>query len=152
MSSTHSAINLPENKAPGRFLQVLLLSTLIVGLGCGTTGPKNTVSGKVTYKGSPVEGSITFVTSAGKEFTGPITGGTYFLNDTPPGEVRVSIKGPPKMPGVMPGKDKLPDLPAGKGPAVQMGVSPPKKYESPENGLKYTVKGGKETKDFDLTD
>jgi len=126
MFSTHSSINLPPGiQPPGRFLQVLLLSTLIVGVGCGTTGPKDVVSGKVTYKGSPVEGTITFITAAGKEFQGPITGGAYFLNDTPKGEVRVTIKGPPTL--SVQGKGDVPALPASKGPAVQMGVSPPKK-------------------------
>jgi len=152
MFSTHSSINLPPGiQPPGRFLQVLLLSTLIVVVGCNPPGPKNVVSGKVTYKEKPVEGTITFITAAGKEFQGPITGGTYFVNDIPAGEVRVTVKGPPKINVGGAGKD-LPELPAGKGPAVQMGVSPPKKYENPDNGLKFTVKGGKETKNFDLTD
>ncbi len=43
------------------------------------------------------------------------------------------------------------DQPAMPASTLTPSVNPPAKYASPENGLKYEVKGGKETFDIQLT-
>jgi hypothetical protein len=109
----------------------------------------------VTLNGAPVTGEVTFI-GQGKEAKGAAAfDGSYFINDPPLGEVKVTVK-PIAIPGgALPkGKpadaSKLPDMPA-IGEAIKQGVPPPAKYASPDNGLKFEVKAGKQKIDISLT-
>ena len=130
-----------------------VLSLLVtVALGCGgSKGSKDSVSGKVTTGGQPVSGEIVFTFADGKTLSSPIgEGGKYSIPGAPKGEAKVSVKGMGGIAGPakgMPDGPKGVDMPAAGGG----GVPPPGKYAKADNGLTYTVKGGDETKDFDLT-
>ena len=132
-----------------------LLVAALIFAGCGDAGPANAVSGKVTLNGEPVAGSITFVGADGKEVSSPVGpgGGTYNIVDPPQGEVTVLIKGPgiAATPELKPAPGAM-AMPSGtdKG-ANSMGVNPPAKYADASGGLKYTVRAGRQTKDFELT-
>ncbi len=131
-----------------RFSLVLLfLPALLLVMGCGGKGgAKDSVSGKVVFKGQPVEGSITFIGANGKEASAPImSDGTYMVPDPPLGEDKIVIKGAPGMSNAparkipaMPGKDVTP---------VAKGTPPPARYAVPTNGLTFKVTGGKQTYD-----
>jgi len=131
--------------------RALLLFSVLCLVGCsGKGGAKTTVTGKITFNNQPVSGSVHFVGPGGKEVQGALLDGAYKVDDAEVGENKIAVKGIPgaAAPTVAPPKDapKLPDMGAG----AKTGVAPPKKYESPENGLKYTVAPGKQTKDFEL--
>src|SRR6185437_5221911 len=82
---------------PSRHRSLLLLVGLVFLLGCGGgKGPKNYVVGKVTYKGKPVLGTITFLTSDGNEVTAPINpDGSYMVGEPPMGDNKIAIRGLP---------------------------------------------------------
>ena len=133
------------------FLAFLLVPMLFCSVGCGKSGSKNSVTGKVTLNQKPVSGSIAFVGKDGKEVLGPINpDGSYVVNDLALGDYKIVIKG---IPGMANG-----NVPAGMGGAMKdasappaMGAAPPFKYASPNNGLTFNVAGGAQTKDFELT-
>jgi len=136
-----------------RFPLFLLLATLVWVVGCGTRGPKNSVSGKVTLNGKAVGGSVLFVGPDGKDYPTSIDHtGTYTLVDPPSGECKVAVRGTGKsaMPAVeSAGVGSMAPPPGVK--QIEEGVPPPSKYASPENGeLKFTVTGGNQTYDIVL--
>jgi len=124
-------------------------------LGCGSQGPKNTVSGKVTLKGDPVAGSVVFIGSDNKEVMTHINpDGTYSVPDPAMGENKVLVKGgavggpaPPVLEGTP--KDFKGTMPPTT--TTKMGVAPPPKYGSPDNGLSFKVTGGAQKYDIELT-
>jgi len=129
---------------------------VVVGTtGCGDgKGAKNSVSGKVTLNGENVGGTVTFVTvDTKKEFVSPIKqDGTYQIDNPPPGQVKVVVKGMGMGATVKPppaGKDvaKMPEM-----PGSAQGKEPPAKYASEKTTpLTYEVKTGKQTYDIPLT-
>ena len=120
---------------------------LPLALGCAGGGPRAIVSGKVTVDGQPpaTGTTVTFVSADGKSVSGAVdTDGSYNVVDAPLGPVKIVVKGvsggptaAPKSGGDMPGMAA-----AGRGAPV------PPKYASPDNGLTYDVKAGKQ--DFDI--
>jgi len=135
--------------------RALFLLSVLCLVGCTKSGAKTTVSGKVTLNNQGVMGSISFIGPSGKEVQGGLLDGAYSINDVEVGENKVAVKGPPGGMAPAPGgaKDaaKLTEVPGGPTAAAKTGVPAPRKYESPDNGLKYTVTPGKQTKDFELT-
>src|SRR5262249_36775559 len=114
-----------------RLLSVVVLSACIfVAAGCQRP-PKDSVSGKVTLNGQPVMGIIRFIGSKGVEAIGPIMpdDGSYTIHNPPQGDVDVTI-----------------EAMVNQRPTQR----PPVKYAKP-GLLKFTVTGGKQVKDFDLT-
>jgi hypothetical protein len=154
---------LRRHRLPGVLCRVLavvvLLPLLTVTAGCSGSGPKNTVSGKVTLKGQLILGSITFVGPNGKEVTAPINPDTsYLIPDPAMGENKIAIKG---IPGAAPGgapaeagqpglkKDMMKDMLS----PTTMGVPPPAKYATPggpDGKLTFTVTGGKQEFNIEL--
>src|SRR5438067_10329486 len=75
---------------------LLLLAVLV---GCGSKRPKvGAVSGKITYKGRPVNDAALLLYPTGGAVTNPITipvtsGGDFRITDVPPGEYKVVVQG-----------------------------------------------------------
>ena len=120
---------------------------LAVLAGCGGDGGKATISGKVSYKGAPVTGgTLTLYPASGPPY--PLTikaDGTFNVSGVPIGEMGVGID------------TGLPPAAAPAGSSMPQGLPPhvaiPPKYKDPKtSGLTWDVKGGGNTKDFDLTD
>jgi len=127
-----------------------LLAVLVWGAGCGSKGPKNVVTGKVTLNGQPVAGTVTFTGGGGKEVNAPINpDGTYMIPDPPEGENQIVVKGFLGATGPLPGAEKVPggglSTPGGALKPAEMGANPPAKYGKPGNGLSFNVTGGKQT-------
>ena len=149
----------------------LCLVTLLGFLGGCSSGNPNvpaTISGTVTYKGTPLlGGSMMF---HGKETVYPAaigSDGTYLGRDFPIGEMTVTIetetlnpetKNAKPYPGkAMAGKDKMAEQfrppPEGVTVAAPTYVKIPAKYaDKTKSGLTMTLKPGKQTENFKLTD
>ena len=130
----------------GSAFSFLLGLGLVVGCGAGG-GDVGELSGSVSYDGKPVsEGSITFIATDGKSPTagGSIKDGKYTASKVPAGSSKVSISAVKVV-----GKKKAYDTP--DSPEVPI-TEPllPEKYNV-KTELKYDVKAGTQTKDFDLT-
>lgn len=133
---------------------LLLLPALLLVGGCGRQGPDTVVTGKVTYKGNPVAGTLTFA-GTGKEVSAPINpDGTYVVGNPPLGPVKILVKGMPGAAAVKAGPTaggkKLPELPGMPKGAAAAGLPPPPKYASPKGALAYEVKAGRQTHDIEL--
>jgi len=142
-----------------RFLLIALLIAAVVGVaGCGSRGPKNLLTGKVTLKGEPVNGSLAFIGPDSQEKVCPINpDSTYVIGDLPAGDYQVLVKpfgkaaGPAGAPTPVIPKDSaaMPGMPSG--PSLGQGATPPAKYGKPGNGLTVKVTGSsKQTQDFPL--
>jgi len=127
-------------------LRVLLLGVIFVPLGCGQK-QKATVSGTVTYKGTPLtSGTVTFYGSDNQVVSGSIdTNGAYSIAGVPVGPAKISVITPPapspkQVKGGVPGGD-----------AQTNSVQIPKKYELPDqSGLTYTVVSGSQEHPIEL--
>ena len=138
----------------------LILGVLV---GCGD-GNKATVSGKVTYKGAPVTGgTLTLYPSSGTPYPVNINAnGAFNVSDVPVGQMGVAVstdnvpttQGYQMPPGVTPPKDMAtPEAPKIDMSNQEKKVIIPAKYRDPKtSGFTWDVKGGKNTRDFDLTD
>ena len=147
-----------------RFVAALTVFLCLTALtGCGDSS-KAAVSGKVTYKGAPVTGgTLTLYPTSGTPFPVNINAnGTFNASDAPIGQMGVSIstdnvvsfQGYQMPPGVQPPKDvnspAQPNIDTSNAPKK---VEIPAKYKDPKtSGLTWDVKGGKQSKDFELTD
>jgi hypothetical protein len=154
-------------------LSVLVLSLVFLPA-CGKGGANSRVSGKVKYAGAPVTGgTIVFQGKEGGErYNSGIKGdGTYTITNITPGDYTVIIETESINPNasrpkegyggqaVSPAQQQLemmkkqgmaPDATDGGPPITYVKI--PAKYASDKSGLEYTVKKGKNEKDFDLTD
>ena len=155
----------------GRLL--CLLSPLVFALlgGCGSAVNPNapaTVSGKVTYNGSPVPGGT--LSFHGKDVVYPTPigpDGSYLGRDFPIGELTVTVdtealnperKTAKPYPGkAMAGPDKMAEQfrPPPEGVTATPGtyVKIPAKFkDKTKSGLTVTLKSGSQTHNFELTD
>jgi hypothetical protein len=124
--------------------------------GCGPS--KASITGTVTFAGQPLpSGTITFASDAGsKPVKGSaITDGKYTISDFPAGPAKVSVvtTPPPNSGRVVAAPPGTPAMPMPGGAAAPGKYVPiPLRYSAPEkSGLTYEVKGGEQTKDFDVT-
>ncbi|MDB5341199.1 MAG: hypothetical protein JWN70_6818 [Planctomycetaceae bacterium] len=120
-----------------------LLLSLAVGCGGAPAGPKRVfadVAGKVLYKGAPLKmGTIMFQPSSGAPASGKINpDGTYSLvGEIGPNTITItSVEEVAKI------------AEPGKSPPIQNHI--PVRYGTRDSGLKFEVKAGKNTADFDL--
>ena len=138
--------------------RVVLTGTLtlilpILSVGCGSSGPAmGRVSGKVTYKGSPLtKGTVTFQSTApnGRNATGEIqSDGSYTLQTENPSDG--ALLGEYKVAIYAHDEEVLDYTPAKPVPLKRLA---PAKYEKTEtSGLTATIKSGSNPLNFDLTD
>ena len=138
------------------FILANVICSLLIGCG-GPTGPKRTfgdVTGTVKHKGNPVaNGSIVFQPPSGAPIVGNIKAdGTYTLKGVI-GPNDVMINNPrPEPPKAKAGDDfaKNKAAMAEYEKAINEAKIVPDKYTSPKSGLKFEVKAGKNTANFDL--
>lgn len=145
-----------------------LSSTMISGMmGCGSSGEddkfkgdRGTVSGKITYKGAPVPAgtSVVFQSKTGGYSAGAATNaaGEYTLNyagsSKLPAVVYVVGVSPPRAPEAKPDPSKMATS-STEAPKAEAPPALPAKYNSATtSGLEFTVKGGANKADFELTD
>ena len=153
----------------------LLFVLLALTAGCSSSA---TVSGKVSYKGEPLQsGIVLFVADNGWTGSSSINpDGTYSIPKAPPGQVKIAVdtlqpaqgadrpgmmgsgpmKGPPPGMTMVPPKDaNVPKEVFEKSPlynAPKLKIVPiPDKYKKVEtSGLTYEVKRGKQEHNIDL--
>lgn len=131
----------------------LTLILPILSVGCGSSGPAmGRVSGKVTYKGSPLtKGTVTFQSTApnGRNATGEIqSDGSYTLQTEKPGDG--ALAGDYKVTIFAHDEELLDYIPTKPLPPKRLA---PAKYEKTEtSGLTATVKSGSNPLNFELTE
>jgi hypothetical protein len=128
----------------GAAVAFLAAATLVVG--CGDAEKLGNVSGSVSYDGKPVEtGSITFTAVDGKAPTAgaEIKDGKYAATKVPAGAAKVSISAS----RVIGKKKAYNDAGSPEVPITESYI--PAKYNAATD-LKYEVRTGAQTKDFDL--
>jgi len=145
-------------------LSVLLVSTAGFLAGCGRSGSSaSSVSGSVTYKGSPVTGGTMLFHGKDKVFPASLgPDGKYVCPSVPPGEYTVTIDtkalkkaGDSEKSSLAPEKE-TPEI--AKAREMAKGAMPvyvpiPSKYaDAKTSGLTVTVGSGSNTKDLPLTD
>jgi hypothetical protein len=146
----------------------ILLFTVNLLLWTAGCGGKGTITGTVTYKGTPIPaGTILFVPSnGGPSVNAPINDGKYTAEKVPTGRAKVSITSmyvqqtsasPMMMMGAKSGPPLDAPIPPEARKAMEEGMKPkkglqiPDKYADPaQSGLTYTVRSGQQTKDFNL--
>jgi len=122
---------------------------VVLGLiaGCdGGSSDLGDISGAVTYDGKPVEdGAISFIPMDGKSPTagGTIKDGKYTATKVPVGTTKVSITAVKIV-----GKKKAYDAPDSPEIPITESLIPARYNHASE--LRYGVKGGTQTKDFEL--
>jgi len=147
---------------PGWWLGALALFVVFGLVGCGGGGGKGTVSGKVTYKGTPLKGGrVAFLTSNKQNAVAEIgEDGSYTAINVAPGPAKISVSTsylkenplgrvrnqPPKGQQAPEGYQM-----SSGGTDVKRYVKIPDQYESADtSGLTYDVKSGNQTHDIDL--
>ncbi len=149
--------------------RIVVCAVVFALLGC--TSKQNqggSLSGKITYKGRPVNGALLRLLPVGGEEESVNVSvsqeGTFSIADIPPGEYKIVVEGSQLPPDVM----KMPDLPKGMDPAkaeemrqkFQQShkeaptIAFPDKYKrASSTDLKCTItKGKKETLELELKD
>ena len=155
----------PENgnvlAVAGRRLSAILLFFGFVCLpGCPSAGTvSDVVTGKVTLGDKPVSGTVTFIGPENKKLNG-VAGpdGSYFINNPPKGMYKITVEGlsgaPASFGATAPKNRKDASSPAKDAVTTaappEAGTAPPKKYASPDNGLIFEVKGGKQEFNIEL--
>ncbi len=133
---------------------VLVLLSLAFINGCPGAGAVNDiVSGKVTLNDKPVSGEVIFTGPNNVSASGPALEGSYSVFNPPKGKCVITIKsmGMAGAPATLPSGKDIPVVKDMPKPGLGTGgVPPPAKYERPDNGLTFEVKGGKQEFDIKL--
>jgi hypothetical protein len=156
-------MTIPHGTFPAGPLKLGLLILFGLALsGCGAPksglrGLTGSVSGKVTYKGTPVpNGVVTFHGDEGQSTQVPLgEDGTYDAPQVPVGQVSVTIATPPDNSVLL---KVAKQWPGGKRFGVGKPIEPPKnvvsiptKYSNPaQSGLRFNVSEGRQTYDIPL--
>jgi hypothetical protein len=151
------------NRRHGTFLDRyfplgLVLLFLLMMAGCGRSGrPTGTVTGTVTYKGTPVpSGTVAFFGPNDQVDSAPINSdGSYTATKVPLGPVKVTVTTPPsKAADLKKAAKQSGNRRFGKGPEFPETVDTvavPDKYSNPgKSGLGLTVTEGSQPYNIDL--
>jgi hypothetical protein len=145
--------------------RIVAVSLVVLVLaGCGPKGKKSgAVTGKVTYKGQPVNGAALLLYPASGGDTPALTvpvgqDGEFRISDVAPGEYKVVVQGSPgaqqvdpRMLKSMPPEKRAEAEAKLKGMNTPPTIPFPKKYTDPKTtDLKVTVTDKAETKDLEL--
>lgn len=150
----------------GRILFVAI--TVLSLVGCGSKAGKGALSGKVTYKGQPVNGASLLLLPAsgeGAETLIPVgQDGTFSTTGVPPGEYKVIVK-PAESSSRLPSAAELKNMPADKKAKAEENLKRmqegqgkptipfPDKYKSHlSTDLKLTVGKGGQNSNLELKD
>lgn len=133
----------------------LSIVAIAMVLGCGS--PTAVVTGKVTYKGTPVtSGVVVFIDDAGRA-TLPAnvrSDGTFDINRASLGRARVSFDNlaPPPLPKAKPGSPLAEDAEFKQmAAAVENYTATPSKYKDPtKSGIVFDLKPGRNECNIDL--
>ena len=140
------------HRSPRRVGLAVLVAFLVAGCGGGMA----TVSGKVTYDGSPVEdGTITFLPADGKgpSAGGKISGGSYVVDNLTPGPKVVQIVAVKKVPFARSSEEMAKRAAADRARGDATGLIDPADVipaDAEGNNAKVELEAGKQTHDFDL--
>jgi carboxypeptidase family protein len=143
---------------PGRSTAAVLWALVLTAAGCGPcTG---TVSGVVRYKGEPLAGFVvSMATADGRVLTTETDAeGAYTFTQVPVGTVQFMVAPPFSPPAVSETIRKIREKAGQKvrppePHAAAKQVRIPDRYKDKEqSGLQYTIEGGPQTRDLDLTD
>jgi hypothetical protein len=79
-----------------RIVTISVVALLLIG--CGSKRKSGAVSGKVTYKGQPVNGAALLLYPSSGDTSNPITipvtqEGVFSITDVPPGEYKIVVQG-----------------------------------------------------------
>lgn len=135
---------------------VVLLTWMILVSGCGgdSAGPKvGTLTGKITYKGIPLNtGTVQVQSADGRGGSGPITAdGAYTIGDAPLGDVTITVKVVAAATAGTKTIARPPGTPAMPGESDKPPVTIPAIYgDKAKSGLTFTVKSGTQTNNIDL--
>ena len=125
----------------------LALALTCFALGCGSTdGGAVVVTGKISYKGQPLNtGTVIFTGSGNKGGSSPIgSDGSFSVSDIAIGENIVVVRIP------KPGPKPPPCVPLA-GPEIANPVQIPINYsDAGKSGLKFTITPGKQAINIDL--
>jgi hypothetical protein len=114
-----------------------LLALILAGCAGETVG---TITGTVTFKGRPLpDGIVSFVTDKGQVVTGRFRGGNYILEKVPVGPVRITVR-------------QIVDPLAQNAKASGVQEIPLRYRSADDSRLTYTVVGGRQTHDLELTE
>jgi hypothetical protein len=140
-----------------RFLSLVVMLLFLAGCGGGKNAPTGTVTGKITYKGQPVNGAalqLIQTTGQGDSHNIPVTQeGTFNVSSVPVGEYIVVVVPAAGSPMHV-GKNASAEV---KAKADEMKITPtipiPEKYKQRlKSDLRLTVTAGVTTQDFELKD
>jgi hypothetical protein len=145
-----------------RFISLAVMLLFLVGCGGGKGAPAGTVSGKITYKGQPVNGAaLQLIQTAGQGDTIniPVTQeGTFSVSDVPAGDYIVVVVPSSGASPVHIPKNADPAKLAEAKAKIEATKTPPtipipEKYKQRlTSGLNITIAAGQQTKDIDLKD
>ncbi len=122
--------------------------------GLAGCGGKPVVTGRVTYKGEPLPGGeIHFITESGPSRSGVISDdGQFRVEGVPTGTVKVTISSERDEGGGAGGSPLGSPTGAAAKPVVRVSRIPAKYNAVATSGLTFTISGGKQTIDIELTD
>ncbi len=145
-----------------RFISLAVMLFFLVGCGGGKGAPAGTVSGKITYKGQPVNGAalqLTQTAGQGDTINIPVTQeGTFSVADVPAGDyIVVVVPSSGASPVHIPKNTDPAKLAEAKAKVEATKTPPtipiPEKYKQRlTSGLNITIAAGQQTKDIELKD
>jgi hypothetical protein len=148
ISGGKSMIHLHTNRYRIRWFFALALLPALFLVGCDPTTTR--VSGKVTYRGTPLpEGTVMFFCEDGTVVrSSPIAeDGTYAVDKVPVGPAKIAVTTPPPRPPMPRGLESM--APGGK--EVKQPIPIPPEYGDPgKSGLAWDVEDNNPTHDIAL--
>jgi len=132
--------------------RIISLCLLLFAAGCSSGNSANSVSGTITYQGTPLNsGMIYFTIDRGKATRSARieSDGTYVVEDLPAGQAQIAVIVPPAFQA--PDDPKEPGYGYKPPDTVANPVEIPKLYsETATSGLTLAITSGQQSHDIDL--